>query len=180
MTDFLNMARDPEHRRSFEKLLYLAARRGDADLVEERLSWGVDPNCASPRGTTALIANVLGCCPSVATVAALLKYGADANLMDQKGLTALDYARRKLARIQLRLVRRQRKSRSLDENGQLSLGAEEQAKLDRHRSENPDLSRDFYRLYWQERTRAARRKFSDLDQIKQVIAILEAPGQQMS
>ena len=178
MTDFLNMAQDPEHRRGFEKLLYLAARRGDADLVAERLSWGVDPNCALPRGATALIANVRGCCPSVATVAALLKYGADASLMDQQGLTALDYARRKLARMQLRLVRRHRKSRSLDENGQLSLGAEEQAKLDRHRSEDPDIDRDFYRLYWQERTRAARRKFSDPDQIEQVVAILEACGEQ--
>ncbi len=180
MTDFRNMARDPEHRRGFEKLLYLAARRGDADLVAERLSWGVDPNSASPRGATALIANVRGCCPDVATVAALLKYGADANLMDQKGLTALDYARRKLARMQLRLVRRQRKSRSLDENGQFSAGAEEQARLDQLRSENPDLGRDFYRLYWQERTRAARRKFNDLDQIEQVIAILEARGEQTS
>jgi hypothetical protein len=178
MTDFLNMAQDPAHRRSFEKLLYLAARRGDADLVAERLSWGVDPNCVSPRGTTALIANVRGCCPNVATVGALLKYGADTSLMDPKGLTALDYARRKLARMQLGLVGRQPKSPSLDENGQFSLGAEEQAKLDRHRSENPDLGRDFYRLYWQERTRAARKKFSDPDQLEQVIAILEACAEQ--
>jgi hypothetical protein len=37
MDDFRTMARDPEHRRSFEKLLYLAAKRGDADLVAERL-----------------------------------------------------------------------------------------------------------------------------------------------
>ena len=28
-----NMARDPEHRSRFEMLLYLAAKRGDADLV---------------------------------------------------------------------------------------------------------------------------------------------------
>ena len=33
MGDFRDMARNPEHRRTFEKLLYLAARRGDADLV---------------------------------------------------------------------------------------------------------------------------------------------------
>ena len=28
-----DMARDPKHRRTFEKLLYLACKRGDADLV---------------------------------------------------------------------------------------------------------------------------------------------------
>ena len=50
MADFNEMARDPKHRRSFEKLLYLAAQRGDADLVAERLSWGVDPNCTSAKG----------------------------------------------------------------------------------------------------------------------------------
>ena len=59
MDDFREMARDPKHRRGFEKLLYLAAQRGDADLVAERLGWGIDPNCASKRGRTPLIANVL-------------------------------------------------------------------------------------------------------------------------
>jgi hypothetical protein len=42
MSDFGSTARDPKHRRRFEKLLYLAAKRGDADLVAERLSWGID------------------------------------------------------------------------------------------------------------------------------------------
>ena len=50
MDDFRSMARDPEHRRRFEKLLYLAAKRGDADLVAERLSWGIDPNCVFSGG----------------------------------------------------------------------------------------------------------------------------------
>src|SRR5262245_19001026 len=108
-------AQDPAHRRRFEKLLYLAAKRGDADLVAERLSWGIDPNCASSRGRTPLIANVRGSAPSAATVRALLARGADPGMMDEAGLTALDYARRKLARLQARPDRRQRKSPSLDE-----------------------------------------------------------------
>lgn len=58
MDDFRDLARDPAHRRRFEKLLYLAAQRGDADLVAERLSWGIDPNRAFSRGRTPLIANV--------------------------------------------------------------------------------------------------------------------------
>src|SRR4051812_49507909 len=103
MSDFTDMARDPEHRRRFEALLYLAAKRGDADLVAERLSWGIDPNCRSARKQrTPLIANVCFYCPSAETVRALLKAGADHALTDATGLTALDYARRKLAKINSR------------------------------------------------------------------------------
>jgi len=177
MNDFAGMAHDPEHRRGFEKLLYSAAQRGDADLVAERLSWGIDPNCTSPHGRTPLIANIRGPFPRVAVVQTLLKHGADASLMDHKGLTALDYARRKLARLQFRPARPERKSPSLDENGVLGLGAEEQARLDQFRREHPDADPEFLHLYWQERTRAARRVFNDPDQVAQIVAILEALGE---
>src|SRR5207247_4559944 len=130
MDDFRSMARDPAHRRDFEKLLYLAAQRGDADLVAERLSWGIDPNCTFAKGRTPLIANVRGSSPSAATVRALLDGGADPSLTDESGLTALDYARRKLARLQARPARRPRKSPSLDENDQLRLSPDEQEELD--------------------------------------------------
>ena len=80
MGDFRDKARDPKYRRRFEKLLYLAAQRGDADLVAERLSWGIDPNCASGRGRTPLMANVCGSCPSAATVRALLASGKPSKL----------------------------------------------------------------------------------------------------
>ena len=179
MSDFREMARDPEHRRGFEKLLYLAAQRGDADLVAERLSWGIDPNCRSAKKQrTPLIANVCGSCPSAATARALLKAGADPNLTDAAGLTALDYARRKLARIQSRPRRPPRKSPSLDENNQLRLSAEEQHELDEMRKELGDDAKEYLRIWWQERLRAARRVFNDPDQIEQIVAILEgATGQ---
>src|SRR5688572_10313703 len=99
MDDFRELARDPKHRRRFERLLFLAAERGDADLVAERLGWGVDPNCRFGKARAPLIANVRGACPSAATVRALLKHGADPELTDEAGLTALDYARRKLMRL---------------------------------------------------------------------------------
>ncbi len=174
MEDFRSMAQDPQHRRSFEKLLFLAAKRGDADLVAERLSWGIDPNCASSRGATPLIANIRGSCPNAATVRALLKHGADPGLIDHKGLSALDYARRKLARMQLRNVGPPRKSPSLDENDQLGLGADEQAELDQFRRNNPNLGPEFFRVYLQERKRAAQKHFNDPEQVEQIVAILEA------
>src|SRR5687768_6437969 len=121
MSDFREMARDSKFRRQFEKLLYLAAKRGDADLVAERLSWGVDPNCRSAAGRTPLIVNVRGHSPSVGTVQALLRSGGDPAITDHAGLSALDYARRKLMRIQARPPRKPRKSPSLDENNQLKL-----------------------------------------------------------
>jgi hypothetical protein len=175
MDDFRSMARDPKHRRGFEKLLYLAAQRGDADLVAERLSWGIDPNCAFGKGRTPLIANVRGSCPSAATVSTLLKGSADPASMDESGLTALDYARRKLARLQAK-PRRRRKSPSLDENDQLQLSAEEQLELDRMRRELGEDAAGFLRIWWKERLRAARRVFNDPDQVEQIVALLKAAG----
>ncbi len=174
MDDLSDMARDPKHRRTFEKLLHLAAQRGDADLVAERLSWGIDPNCTSPKGRTPLIANVGGICPSVATVKALLSAGADPSLADDKGLTALDYARRKLMRLQAKPRKKPRKSPSLDENNQLRLCPDEQAELDKIRSEmKPEDAREYLRIWWQERLRAARRVFNDPDQVEKIVEILE-------
>jgi hypothetical protein len=173
MGDFRDMARDPEHRRSFEKLLYLAAKRGDADLVAERLGWGIDPNCRSARGRTPMIANVRGSSPDAATVRALLTGGGDPTLTDLSGLTALDYARRKLARLEAR-PRPVRKSPSLDENEQLKLDTDEQEELDRMREELGDGARDFLQMWWKERLRAARRTFNDPGQVRQIVAMLEA------
>lgn len=173
MDDFRSMARDPKHRRRFEKLLLLAAQRGDADLVAERLSWGIDPNCASAKGRTPLIANARGFCPSAATVKALLAAGADPGLTDETGLTALDHARRKLLKIQARPRRPRRKSPSLDENNQLQISPEEQAELDKLRRDlGPVDSREFLRVWWQERLRAARRVFNDPEQVEAIVEML--------
>ena len=177
MSDFRSLAQDPEHRRRFEKLLYLAAKRGDADLVTERLSWGIDPNCAFAKGRTPLIANVLGSCPSAGTVQALLERGADPELTDELGLTALDYARRKLIRLQARPARTRRKSPSLDENNQLSISPDEQRELDRMRRELSGADReDFLRTWWQEHNRAARRVFNDPNQVEKIVTLLETAG----
>src|SRR5262245_38921693 len=119
--DFRDMVRDPKCKPKFEALLRLAAGRGDAEQVAERLSWGIDPDCQSKKGRTPLIVNVTSSCPSADVVKALLKAGADSTHLDHRGLSALDYARRKLARLELRPPKPPRKSPSLDENGQLIL-----------------------------------------------------------
>jgi len=119
-----------------------------------------------------------GSCPSAAAVRALLQRGADPGLTDEAGLTALDYARRKLARLQNRPARRRRKSPSLDENDQLRLSAAEQADLDQMRRELPGADRDFLQIWWQERLRAARRVFNDPEQVEQIVTLLEAAGGQ--
>jgi hypothetical protein len=174
MSDFRSMARDPKYRRKFEKLLYLAAQRGEADLVAERLSWGIDPNCRSATARTPLIANVRGSCPNAATVRVLLQNGADPSLTDKAGLSALDYARRKLARLQAKPRRKPRKSPSLDENDQLQLSPDEQAEMDEMRQELQGEDPMYLRMWWQERLRAARRVFNDPAQVEQIVSLLEA------
>jgi hypothetical protein len=172
MSDFRDFANDPKHRKSFEKMLRLAASRGDDDLVAERLSWGIDPNAQSKRGRTALICNCRGFSPSAATVRVLLKGGADPTITDDGGLTALDYARRKLAKLNAKPRKPPIKSPSLDENNQLQLCPEEQEEYDRMREEVNDP--EYMAMWWKERLRAARRVFNDPAQVEQIVALLEA------
>ncbi len=198
MDDFRELARDPKHRRRFERMLYLAAQRGDADLVAERLSWGIDPNCTFAKSRTPLIANVRESCPSAATVRALLAADADPSPADETGLTALDYARRKLISFRSPPLDGEgqggvrshgrfstegaapRKSPSLDENNQVQLGPEEQQDLDqsceelRQSGSSPEHVREYRRVYLKERLRAAGRVFNDPEQFEEVVAILDA------
>ena len=152
MSDFRDLIHDPKSKPKFEALLRLAAGRGDAEQVAEQLSWGIDPNCVSRAGRTPLIVNVKSFHPSSGGVSALFKAGADPTALDHKGLTALDYARRKLARMNMR----PRKSPSLDENDQLILSKEEQRMFAKTRKEHPDFAKEFISGYMQERLKVAK------------------------
>jgi hypothetical protein len=173
MSDFTDLVHDPKCKPKFEALLRLAAGRGDAEQVAERLSWGIDPNCQSKTGRTPLICNVTSSVPSSGVVTALLTAGADPHHMDHKGLTALDYANRKLARINLRPRRPPRKSPSLDENDQLILAPFEQEMLDEVRRDHPDWAKEFVTSYIKERIKAAKRVFNDPAEVERVIDLLE-------
>jgi hypothetical protein len=107
-------------------------------------------------------------------VAALLKAGADPSLTDLKGLTALDYARRKLARIYSRPRKPLRKSPSLDENGQLILSKEEQRVFAETRKKHPDIAKVFITDYMKERLKVAKRVFNDPNEVEKSVALLEA------
>ena|SRR5436190_3179941 len=174
MSDFRDLVHDPKCKPRFEALLRLAAGRGDAEQVAERLSWGIDPNCETKTGRTPLICNVTSSMPSSGVVKALLKAGANPNHIDHKGLTALDYANRKLARMNLRPRRPPRKSPSLDENDQLILAPFEQEMLDEVRREHPDWAKEFVTGYIKERIKAAKRVFNDPEEVERVIDLLEA------
>jgi hypothetical protein len=141
-----DMARDPKHRRSFEKLLYLAAQRGDADLVEERLSWGIDPNCTFGKNRTPLITNVKGFAEpdTVRTCRSMVPIRA----IDETGLTALDYARRKLAKLQADCRFESRRRSTEQPITTLSRGT---SRVHKMRAELDIAARDYIRMWWKER-----------------------------
>lgn len=172
--DFTDLVHDPKHKRRFEMLLRLAAGRGDAEQVVERLSWGIDPNGQSKKGRTPLICNVKGSVPSAAVVVARLQGGADPLLMDIKGLTALDYANRKLARLNSRPRRPPRKSQSLDENNQLILAPFEQQMLDKVRRERPEWAKEFVKDYIRGRLKVAKIVFNDPVEVERIVELLSA------
>jgi hypothetical protein len=175
MRDFRDLVHDPKCKPKFEELLRLAASRGDAEQVTERLSWGIDPNCASKKTRrTPLIVNVATANPNSGVVRALLKAGADPSHLDHRGLTALDYARRKLAKINMRPRKPPRKSPALDENGQLILAKFELKMFAETRKKHPEWAREFINDYMKERLKAARRVFNDPVEIEKIIDLLEA------
>jgi hypothetical protein len=173
MRDFRDLIHDPVCKSQFEELLRLAAGLGDAAEVVERLSWGIDPNCANGIGETPLICNVTSFSPSAAVVAALLKAGADPSHMDRRGLTALDYARRKLAEINLEPRTPPRRSRSLDENGQLIVSKVEQQMFNEARKKHPKMAKEFITSFIKRRVKVAKTVYNDPVEVEKTVELLE-------
>jgi hypothetical protein len=177
MSDFRDLVHHPKHKRRFERLLRLAAQRGDAEQVAERLSWGINPNATTKRGRTAMMVNIRSASPSAGVVKALLDAKADPTLLDLNGLTALDYANRKLAKLNMRPRKPPPKSRSLDENDQLILAPYELEMFDEVRRDHPDSAREYINSYMKERLKAARKVFNDPAEVEKIVELLTAAAQ---
>ena len=87
----------------------------------------------------------------------------------------MDYARRKLTKLQSRPPKKRRKSKSLDENDQLKLNPLDQEFLASVRERFPPAdAREMVHLYYEERLKAAKRVFNDPIEVEKIIEILEA------
>lgn len=107
------------------RLLFSRISKGDAEQVQEVLSWGADPNWTSPGGRPALVRAVRGICISADVVRVLLEAGAQPSARDQLGETALERVRKRLARYEGCPRRVPCRSRSLSPGGELILDKRE-------------------------------------------------------
>lgn len=145
-----------------------AVRFGDPERARELLEAGVDPNSCNRRGRPAIIAAVRAAIVDSGVVDALLDAGADLAVADEMGLTALDYARRRLIRLGPGKDRVHR-SRSLDEYGNLRLGEHDQAMVAKRRR----FGDDAVEMYIQERRKTALRQFMPRRELNIIVRRLE-------
>lgn len=167
-------AANPRTRHLFERLLRLAADKGDVEQTAERISWGIDVNAQSKRGRTPLFRNVCGVCPMAEVVDALLRAGADATITDDRGRTPLDVVRRRLLKYEGRPRRPVRQSPSILPTGDLRLDPAEHQMLDEVRASNPEWADDFELGYLKERRKAAERVFDKRGELEKILPLLEA------
>ena len=158
-----------------KKRLFNAIGVGDIERVQEVLALGIDPNTRDQRGRPAIVKAARARIPESGVVDALLDAGADPQAADDSGLTALDYARRRLARLGPG-PDRPTKSQSLDEHGNLVLDDDEQEFLEQIRREHPDQADEITDVYIQERRKAALRQFMPRRELRIIIDRLESLG----
>lgn len=155
-----------EHKR---RLLILRVMKAEAEQVAEVLSWGGDPNACTKKGTPALIRLVRNHTVMADVAEVLLKGGADPNATDPQGLTALEYARRRLLQWEGKPRPAPRRSPSLTPGGELRLDPEEWKFVDEIEAEHPG-SRDEYIA---ERRRVAERVFDNRGNLEKIVEMLE-------
>jgi hypothetical protein len=160
------------HRAWARRRLFNAIRAGDANLAREVLGGGADPNICDQHGRPAIVKAVRSIIPESGVVDALLDAGGEPHAMDEKGLTALDYARRRLARLGPGPDPVTR-SRSLDAAGNLMLSDREKVFIAEIRSESGERGDELVEIYIQERRKAALRQFMPRRELRIIIERLE-------
>lgn len=157
----------PKH---LHRLFFIRIAKGDAEQVEEVLSWGADPNWKSPGGRPALVRAVRGICISADVIRVLLEAGANPNERDQLDETALERVRKRLARYEGRPRIVPRRSRSLTPGGELILDKREWEFIESMESEHPGFEDE----YLASRRKAAERVCDPRTQLERAEALLSA------
>lgn len=156
------------------RMLFITIYKGEGDRVREWIIEGADPNWLSPKGRPALIRAVRNSIVEFDVVKALLDNGADPKATDELGCTALDHARRRLAKYDGRPRRKPRRSPSLTEHGDVILDPSENAHLDEIREKHPESADDFEQMYLEERRKAAERTFDTRGNLERIVPLLES------
>jgi hypothetical protein len=151
------------------RFLILRVMKADAEQVEEVLLWGANPNWCTKGGMPAIIRLVTNRTVMADVVKVLLKHGADPNVRDQNGLTALDHARRRLVKYEGKPRLTPQRSSSLTPGGELRLDEEEWKHIDEMEAEHAG----FADIYLRERRKAAERVFDDRGNLEEIVEILE-------
>ena len=151
------------------RLLILRVMKADAQQVEEVLSWGANPNWCTKGGMPAIIRLVRNHTVMSDVVKVLINHGADPNVRDKDGLTALDHARRRLVKYQGKPRKPPRRSPSLTPGGELRLQPYEWRAIEQMEKKSPH----FAEMYLRERRKVAERVFDDRGNLERIVEMLK-------
>ena len=152
------------------RLLFIRIAKGDAEQVREVIGWGADPNWVTKKRRPAIVKSVRGFSVDAETIKVLLDNGADPHATDEMGCTALDHAKRRLAKYDGRPRRPIRRSPSLTAGGELNLQEHEWEFINEMETKHPGFEDD----YLESRRKAAEKVFDNRGNLQRAVPLLEA------